>query len=167
MTIPTLRPIPPADRGIITALFQPYLHDIAATSHWPIGTDGLYAYPADLLPPYWDAPETHFPYIIYVADEIAGFCLVRKDPSDGKLWDMGQFFVLRKFRRAGIGYTAFQAATHRHPGQWQVRVLDSNAPAYAFWRNSITQLTGQPPQQAKRIYQKHPMTCLTFETPHV
>ncbi|GAB3516324.1 hypothetical protein [Photobacterium alginatilyticum] len=46
---------------------------------------------------------SHYPYFIYVDSELAGFALVRRYPSNPAIYDMGQFFVLRKFKGQGVG----------------------------------------------------------------
>ena len=53
------------------------------------------------------------------------------------LADSTSGFVLRKYRRAGIGTIAARALFARFPGRWQVRQLAMNAAATAFWRRAI------------------------------
>jgi len=132
MTI-TLSRIVSAQRPILDRMFQLYLYDMSEFTGWPVTEDGVFDHPPDLLPPYWDQPH-HHPYFIKIGPEIAGFCLVRRAPDNTAMWDMGQFFVLRKFRGQGIGRLTFLAALERHPGPWQVRVLPDNTPAYRFWK---------------------------------
>ena len=54
---------------------------------------------------------------------------------------MGEFFVLRKFRRRGVGKQAAHRLFARHPGRWEVRELPSNMPAQGFWRRIIADYT--------------------------
>lgn len=63
----------------------------------------------------------------------AGFALVRlTDPTE-----LAEFFVLRKYRRGGIGTAAAREVIARHPGRWAVGQIAANAPATAFWRRAI------------------------------
>jgi predicted acetyltransferase len=55
---------------------------------------------------------------------------------------MAEFFVLRRYRRRGIGTRLTHLAFNRFPGAWQVRVMDSNAAAVRFWRKAIESFTG-------------------------
>jgi len=61
--------------------------------------------------------------------------------TDEPLWDMSQFFVLRRHRTAGVGACAAAAAFDLFPGRWEVRVEALNAPAQAFWRKVVSRYT--------------------------
>ncbi len=116
------------NRRILEQMFQYYLYDMSEFTGWSLSEDGSFSYPTDLLTPYWQEQD-HYPYFITCNDEVAGFCLLRRLSGDRIIWDMGQFFVLRKFRRHKLGEMAFEKAISLHTGQWQVRVLIANKPA--------------------------------------
>jgi predicted acetyltransferase len=50
---------------------------------------------------------------------------------------MAEFFVLRKYRRQGLGRDAAQTIFRRLPGPWTVRQQLTNPAATAFWRRAI------------------------------
>jgi predicted acetyltransferase len=50
---------------------------------------------------------------------------------------MGEFFVVRKHRRAGVGQRAASVIFSRWPGIWEVAVARSNVQALPFWRRTI------------------------------
>jgi predicted acetyltransferase len=50
---------------------------------------------------------------------------------------MAEFFVLRRYRRQGVGERAARAAFGRFPGPWEVRERAGNDAAIAFWRRVI------------------------------
>jgi predicted acetyltransferase len=50
---------------------------------------------------------------------------------------MAEFFVMRKYRRLGIGRKAALALLTQFPGPWQVRQQLTNPTATAFWRTVI------------------------------
>ena len=50
---------------------------------------------------------------------------------------MAEFFVMRKYRRRGIGRQAAADVFARFAGPWQVRQQRSNPAATAFWRRAI------------------------------
>jgi len=54
---------------------------------------------------------------------------------------MTEFFVLRRFRRHGVGRGAAFAAFDRFEGPWEVRQRLENADATAFWRRTIREYT--------------------------
>jgi predicted acetyltransferase len=55
---------------------------------------------------------------------------------------MAEFFVLRNQRRRGIGIRLAHLAFQRFPGNWQVRVMESNSAACQFWQQAIESFTG-------------------------
>ena len=59
------------------------------------------------------------------------------------VWDMAEFFVLRRYRRLGIGTEIAHQVWKRFPGAWEIRVLLSNRPAHRFWERAISRFTGE------------------------
>ena len=51
--------------------------------------------------------------------------------------DLAEFFVMRKYRRHGVGTFLARELFSRFPGAWQVRQMASNSAATAFWRRAI------------------------------
>lgn len=51
--------------------------------------------------------------------------------------DMAEFFVMRKHRRVGVGREAARQVFAMFPGPWQVRQLQGNDAATAFWRSVV------------------------------
>ena len=81
---------------------------------------------------YWSEAGRH-PFLLQVEGRWAGFALVREIPP----YDMAEFFVMRKYRRAGAGRWMAGQVFGRFPGRWQVRQQLSNGAATAFWRTAI------------------------------
>ena len=59
------------------------------------------------------------------------------------VWDMAEFFVVRRYRRLGIGTEIAHQVWKRFPGAWEIRVLLSNRPAHRFWERAISRFTGE------------------------
>ena len=57
------------------------------------------------------------------------------------VWDMAEFFVLRRHRRAGVGMRAAHILFETHAGAWEVRQRAANAAATSFWRRAIAAFT--------------------------
>jgi predicted acetyltransferase len=117
------------DKPLIANLIQLYLYDMSAVMNFPVGADGRYEY--DFLDRFWQHP-----YAIRVDGELAGFALVIEEcPVTGlkPCWFMAEFFVLRGYRRQGVGCEAVDAAIALHPGQWHIAALTDNEPATLFW----------------------------------
>ncbi|MFG5384604.1 GNAT family N-acetyltransferase [Yoonia sp. R2-816] len=151
------------NRRILEQMFQYYLYDMSEFTGWSLSEDGSFSYPTDLLTPYWQEQD-HYPYFIICNDEVAGFCLLRRLSADRIIWDMGQFFVLRKFRRHKLGEMAFEKAITLHTGQWQVRVLIANKPAYQFWKRSVTVVSKGNFAETVGSYLGAKMTYFTFRS---
>jgi predicted acetyltransferase len=56
--------------------------------------------------------------------------------------EIADFFVVRKFKRFGVGKTIAFLALDTHPGRWTIRVLDGNTGARAFWTKVVDEYTG-------------------------
>ncbi|MCG7585380.1 GNAT family N-acetyltransferase [Photobacterium sp. OFAV2-7] len=137
----SLREIEPQSRSVVENLFQYYVYDMSEFMGWPPNDSGLYSFNPSLLDAYW-AEEDHFPHFIYVDSELAGFALVRRYPSNPAIYDMEQFFVLRKFKGKGVGKLALKSVLERFPGRWQIRVLVENTAALGFWTAAVLDVVG-------------------------
>ena len=141
----------PASSGqepILANLLELYAYDFSEFHEITIGADGKFGY--NDLPLYWRDPNRH-PLLVMMNGKLAGFVLVRRisDISSNELvWDMAEFFVLRGYRRLGVGTAAAHQVWRRFPGLWQVRVLQSNRDAHRFWNRAIAALTGKAVESA-------------------
>jgi predicted acetyltransferase len=100
-----------------------------------------------------------------VGAELAGFALISRGSrvtDDPAVWDMTDFFVLRGYRKRGIGASAAAAVWRRFPGRWQVRVMDSNRPARAFWAATVGAFTGGAAEQAAHWEQGRSWNVFSF-----
>ena len=121
-----------------------YAYDFTEFCNFDIGDNGFYGY--EYLPLYWIEP-TRFPYLIYVNKKIAGFILVQKGSpisNDSAIWDMSEFFIMKKYKRHGIGTAAALKIWQQFKGPWQVRVWMNNPIACSFWLHAIQKFTSDP-----------------------
>ncbi|HEX5236317.1 MAG TPA: GNAT family N-acetyltransferase [Silvibacterium sp.] len=138
----------PEQQSVLTNLLELYLHDLSHLHDLQIGLDGRFGY--QNLPLYWSRRDRH-PFLIKVAGGWAGFVLLKRVPvvaTSDTVWDMAEFFLLRRFRGRGIGILAAHAAWRNHPGNWQVRVMQSNAAGLRFWNRAIAEFCGTPLQSS-------------------
>lgn len=119
-----------ADKPVVRHLLELYQHDFSEFDGRDVDCHGLYGYP--YLDHYWLERDRR-PFLFDVDGWWAGFGLVRLGPPI----DMAEFFVLRRFRRSGIGRDAASQIFRMLPGRWQVRQLASNPGATQFWRRVI------------------------------
>ena len=77
--------------------------------------------------------------------QYAGFALVQQRShltADPAVSDVAEFFVLRKYRRRGIGAALARQVFELFKGRWEVRQLATNPAATQFWRTVIAGCTG-------------------------
>ena len=120
-------------------MLELYQHDLSDLWDQDLDAHGDYGYELDRHMARADA----WPHVFRVDGRYAGFALVdtRARLPGGDFW-MEQFFVLRKYRRLGVGARAACCVFDHHPGRWQVGQMPANTPAQAFWRRVIAQHTG-------------------------
>ncbi len=151
-----------ADREIITNLWQYYIYDMAGYSGWPASSKGLYGEDTSFLDEYWDS-DNHYPYLIFCDRELAGFSLLRQYPYENGLNDVGQFFIISRFKGSGAGREAFNLSVSRHPGKWLTRVLCENRGAFKFWTTVIREITGNSFTVDQEIYNGREMHFIRYE----
>jgi predicted acetyltransferase len=131
----------PHDRECLLALTELYAYDLSAVASLDLGDDGrFHAIDVDAL---WTEPRRHG-YLIRVDDRLAGFAMVHEFSrltGDASVRDMAQFFVVKRYRRAGVGSRSARWLFDRFPGRWEVRQREENQAATAFWRQVIDQHT--------------------------
>jgi predicted acetyltransferase len=124
-------------------LLELYAHDFSEFHHIELGADGRFGYRR--LPLYWSEPGRH-PFLVRMDGNLAGLVLVKRGSEisgNENVWDMAEFFVVRGYRRRGIGTEIAHDVWRRFPGFWEVRVMESNGPARHFWERAISAFTGE------------------------
>jgi len=126
---------------VIVNLMQLYLYDFSefaeiGTVHGEVGSDGRFAY--DWLDNYW-REDGRIPLIMQAGSRLVGFILVNRWSVLDRQLDksVAEFFILRKYRRIGVGSRAAKLLFERWPGRWEVPVAGYNKPALCFWRKTI------------------------------
>jgi predicted acetyltransferase len=133
-----IRPASSSDKHILRNLMELYLHDFSEFEDLDVDEHGLYGY--ERLDHYWLEAERH-PFLIRVAGKLAGFILVRDSRDQPVTHSIAEFFVVRKYRRQGVGRLAAWAMFDQFPGAWNVCQEETNRPAQAFWRKVIGEYT--------------------------
>jgi len=135
-------PAAPEHAPILANLLELYAHDFSEFRNLEIGEDGRFGY--NPLPEYWSEPGRH-PFLIRIGGKLAGLVLVTRGSGisgNGAVWDMAEFFVMRGFRRRGMGTRAAHEVWKSLPGMWEVRVMQANVPALHFWAGAISTFAG-------------------------
>ncbi len=143
-----VRPAPPEQQSILANLLELYAHDFSEFYDLEIGADGRFGY--SHLSLYWSEAARH-PFLVWVEGKLAGLVLVKRvsgASGKGAVWDMVEFFVLRGYRRRGIGTQIAHEVWRGFPGSWEVRVMRTNVSAQYFWTRAISLFKGEAVEPA-------------------
>lgn len=127
----------PIDKwALLEKMLQLYAYDFSEFTKDDINECGDYGF-GRLLRYYWNGKNPD-PFIVKVDDKIAGFVMVKIIEIDGtERHSITEFFILRKYRKSGIGKKVVQMILKKFPGNWYVDVIQSNEPACLFWEKVI------------------------------
>lgn len=155
----------PSDITTLSNLFELYAHDLSDIFGLELGSDGRFGY--EKLPLYWSEPERRFPFLIYNGNRIAGFALItRGSPASDNpnVFDVAEFFVVRRHRRSNVGRQAAFLLWDKFPGSWIVRVSEGNQNGYKFWLRVIGNYTGSTQSETIRPGNPHAWRVFSFNT---
>ena len=114
---------------VIKNLMQFYIYDFSEFVKYDVEEDGLFA-PYSHLKDYWEDEKHKFPYIIQKDEKYVGFVLVRFiESKERNYFAIAEFFIMKKYRREGIGKAVAEEIFNLHKGQWEVYQKESNKPA--------------------------------------
>lgn len=129
------------EKSLLMRLMELYNYEFTVFNNEDINKYGYYGY--DHIDDYWNE-EGRFPYLILVDDKIAGFALIcphcnyRKE-ADAKCF--GEFFVMLKYRRMGVGSYVAEQLLNRHRGAWEICYRKNNFQASQFWKSVVEKNT--------------------------
>ncbi|HTB76582.1 MAG TPA: GNAT family N-acetyltransferase [Polyangiaceae bacterium] len=160
----SFRPASTEERVLLENLAQFYSYDFSEVLEMHVDEDGRFG---DVgLAPYW-VDEWRHPFVLRVDDRLAGFALIsERSKITGKsgVFDMTEFFVLRRFRRHGVGRAAAFAAFDRFAGPWEVRQREENPNATTFWRRAIDEYTRGDYEETRWVRPQWSEIVQTFST---
>ena len=158
----TLRAVRGRDVPIVQRLIQLYIYDLGG-DRWGVERDGTFASPGWHRRFWRRRGGAHF--IVRVDGRPAGFALVRdRAPFAGAgVREMSEFFVLRRYRRRGVGTRVARAIFARFPGSWELAVLTWN-PARYFWRGVIRRVAAGRVVVTRRRRDDLPFVVFHFDT---
>jgi len=137
----TLRPIHPEEKETLRDLWEKYDYDSSEYDRSDVNELGLYG--EGTLNWYW-TKGSYWAYFIVVDAKLAGFVILTDRPViEGTQMDsqVGEFFVMRKYRRMGVGRRAFEQAFALHTGRHQIVRHPKNAAAVRFWDTVVNEHT--------------------------
>lgn len=128
-------------KSLLIRLMELFNYEFSIYSNEDINEYGYYGYAH--IDDYWNE-EGRFPYLIRVDGKIAGLALIcphceyRKEENARCV---GEFFVMPKYRRTGVGQEAAVQLFDKHRGFWEVCYWRDNRPAACFWTKVIEKYT--------------------------
>jgi predicted acetyltransferase len=145
----TLIPASPSDKPVLRRLLELCQHDYSEFNGEDVDEHGIFGY--RYLDHYWTDPG-RYAFLVRVSGNLAGFILIRELNPDtrGITHSIAEFFILRKYRRQGIGQAVAFMVFDQYPGQWKVSQEQDNLPAQAFWRQVIQNYTGGEYKEIQR-----------------
>jgi len=112
-----------------------YIYDLGVPMGWDPRTDGVYD-GCDEMAENWNNEKYHS-YLIYNGDIPIGFAVVKELIKTKIVYEIEEFFVLRRYRKKNVGKKVAFELFDSFQGNWQVRVLKQNTPAISFWSRII------------------------------
>jgi predicted acetyltransferase len=150
----------PESDVLLRNLFEHYMHDMAEWFEIDTKADGSYSYDTSEV---W--ANGYDVYLAKAGDSIAGFALAGSAAAwlgDIDAYDVHEFFVLRRFRRRGVGQRMATLLWDARPGPWLVRALELNEPAIHFWRSAISGYSSGAYDEEGRIVNGRPWRFFRF-----
>ena len=92
----------PADRGLISAMLDDYLRELARHREIPVGAGTATEYPH--LDAYFLEPDRRA-FLIRHGERVVGFALIRGPASTGRGWEVAEFYVAPGSRPAELAET--------------------------------------------------------------
>jgi predicted acetyltransferase len=137
-----IRRATPADRLPLARMLELYQYELSDIWDQDLDAHGEYGYELDR---FWRDPACHA-FVATVAGCYAGLALVDGSSRVGNAgpgghW-MNQFFVLKKYRRLGLGRQLARTVFEALPGPWEVGQMSLNYAAQGFWRQVVAEVSG-------------------------
>jgi len=125
-----------ADRLVVRHMMELYQHDFSELDGTDLDEHGQYGYYD--LDCFW-INAAYAAYVIQVDGKWAGFALTNDEVHvPGNTHGIVEFFIVRKYRRQGVGAHAARAILQRVPARWEIRVIAENDGARRFWQTLLT-----------------------------
>ena len=126
-----------SEKSVLRQLFELYAYDFSEFDDADTNEYGYFGY--RYLDHYW-TEDARYPFFIRVNGILAGFVLISDFAyilSSGEAKSVTEFFVMRKYRRKGIGKSVAFQVFDKFPGKWEVIQHGENEPSKIFWEEVI------------------------------
>ncbi|MBI5567732.1 MAG: GNAT family N-acetyltransferase [Chloroflexi bacterium] len=153
-------------RRLVRQLYELYCHDFSPMTSSEIGDDGYWT-GDDFLTP-WPGDQLQI-FLMRVDDQWAGFAWIARgsylNPVIENHYLMDEFFIMRKYRRQGLGEQVAVRLFNKFEGVWEVGEIQENVEAQVFWRLVIGRYTDHHFQEINADTERWLGPVQTFRTP--
>lgn len=133
------------DKSIIQRMMELFRHDLSDFEDLDLDEHGYFGYP--YLDYYWIESD-RYPFIVRVDGKLAGFALINQHTHfPDSQYSIAEFFILRKYRRRGIGRKVAFDLFDRFAGRWEISKLSTNVTALKFWSDVIESYLSEYPTE--------------------
>lgn len=130
----------PEHAELIRNLYQFYAYESSDWEQEDVEVDGRYYIHEEHLARYWQEPQWSA-NLVLVDGFIAGFLLIERSELPGlDALELADLFILRKYRRQGIGRALATQVLTSGEEDWLVRFYRQDETALAFWRTVLDEL---------------------------
>lgn len=117
-------------------LMSLYLHEISEYNRLNV-LDNELIYEFDVMDLYFSKDGLD-PFYILKDLKVIGFMLIQSSvsaQSESVDYVIHSMFIMKKYRRQGIGIQSIKSLFEKYPGRYSVSQLVSNQPAVLFWKD--------------------------------
>ncbi|MCI8529847.1 MAG: GNAT family N-acetyltransferase [Lachnospiraceae bacterium] len=139
----SMEPILIEQKSVFIQMMELYKYDFSEFSDDDINEYGYFGYLR--IDDYWNE-EGRYPFFIRVDEKLAGLVLVRSCCEYNNLsnpHNIAEFFVMKKYRRKGVGKVVAMKIFDMFPGGWEISQWVNNLPAQNFWKQVISEYTNK------------------------
>lgn len=131
----------PDEQPALANLIKMYCYEWSQYNLFDVDEQGVYPF-EKYVNLCFEKPK-HYNNFIRVDGILAGFALIDDDFAVSKESDysMGEFFVMYKYRRFGVGKYAATYLFDRYPGKWEIGFHPNNTNSVKFWTNILNDYT--------------------------
>ena len=131
--------VPVEEKQTLNNLLKMYCYEWSQYNKFDVNDKGEYEFEHH-LPKFWNK-ENHYPFFIKVNGILAGFVLIDDEFQIYKNSDysVSKFFVMHKYRKAGVGRYAAKAVFDMFHGKWEIERHPNNIASVIFWDRIINE----------------------------
>ncbi|NNA89185.1 GNAT family N-acetyltransferase [Pseudomonas gessardii] len=130
----------PEQAELIRNLYQFYAYESSDWEQEDVELDGRFYIHEEHLARYWQDPQWSA-NLLLVDGYIAGFLLIERSELAGvNALELADLFILKRYRRKGIGRALATQVLSSGEADWLVRFYDQDEVSQAFWRSVLDNL---------------------------